>query len=78
MLGFSLGNRWGRRLADQSENYENESCTIRYSLRFKNEEQLLRRNVKRFPGGLVVKANKLFCHLTLGSREIKKKETLVT
>ena len=37
-------------------------------------EQLLRRNVKRFPGGLVFKAHRLLYHSTLGVRVIKKKK----
>ena len=36
--------------------------------------QLLRRNVKRFRGGLVFKAHRLLCHSTLGLRVIKKKK----
>jgi len=36
--------------------------------------QLLRRNVKRFRGGLVFKAHRLLYHSTLGLREIKKKK----
>ena len=39
-----------------------------------NYEQLLRRNVKRFRGGLVYKARRLVYQSTLGSRVIKKKE----
>ena len=35
--------------------------------------QLLRRNVKRFRGGLVCKANRLLRHSALGSRVIRKK-----
>jgi len=35
--------------------------------------QLLRRNVKRFRGGLVFKARRHLCHSTLGLRVIKKK-----
>jgi len=38
------------------------------------QEQLLIRNVKRFRGGLVFKAHRLFYHSTLGSRVIKKKK----
>ena len=37
-------------------------------------EQLLRRNVKRFRGGLVCKAHRLLYHSTLGLRVIKKKK----
>ena len=37
-------------------------------------EQLLRRNVKRFRGGLVFKAHGLVYHSTPGSRVIKKKK----
>ena len=37
-------------------------------------EQLLRRIVKRFRGGLVFKAHRLSCHSTLGSRGIRKKK----
>ena len=36
-------------------------------------EQLLRRNVQRFRGGLVFKAHRLVYHSTLGWRVIKKK-----
>ena len=35
---------------------------------------ILRRNVKRFPGGLVFKAHRLLYHSTLGLRLIKKKK----
>ena len=35
--------------------------------------QLLHRNVKRFRGGLVVKAHRLLYHSTLGLRETKKR-----
>jgi len=38
------------------------------------EEQLLRRNVKRFRGGLVFKAHRLVYHSTIGSRVTKKKK----
>jgi hypothetical protein len=37
------------------------------------ECQLLRRNVKRFRGGIVFKAHRLRYHSTLGSRVLKKK-----
>ena len=37
-------------------------------------EQLLRRSVKRFRGGLVFKAHSLLYHSTLGSKVIKKKK----
>ena len=37
-------------------------------------EQLLYRNVKRFRGGLVLKAHRLLYHSTLGSRASKKKK----
>jgi len=37
------------------------------------QEHQLRRNVKRFPGGLVSKAHRLVNHSTLGLRVIKKK-----
>jgi len=40
---------------------------------FSIQEQLLRRNVKRFQGGLVLKAHRLVYHSTLGWRVIKKK-----
>ena len=42
---------------------------------FSIEEQLLRRIVKRFRGGLVFKAHIRLHHSTLGSRVIKKKGT---
>ena len=38
------------------------------------EEPLLRRNGKRFRGGLVFKAHRLLSHSTLGLGEIKKKK----
>jgi len=37
-------------------------------------EQLLRRNVKRFRGGLVFEAHRLFYHSTLGLRVTTKKK----
>ena len=43
-------------------------------VRFWIQAQLLRRNVKRFRGGLVFKANRLLHHSTVGSRVIKKKK----
>jgi len=39
-----------------------------------NTKQLLRRNVKRFRGGLVFEALRLLYHSTLGLRVIKKKK----
>jgi len=39
------------------------------------EEQLLRRNVKRFRGGLVFKAHRRVYHSTLGWRVIKKRRS---
>ena len=44
------------------------------SVQFSIQEQLLCRNVKRFRGGLVFKAHRLWYHPTLGSRIIKKKK----
>ena len=41
---------------------------------FSIQDQLLRRNVKRFRGGLVFKAHRLLYHSTLGLRVIKKKK----
>ena len=38
------------------------------------QQQLLRRNVKRFRGGLVFKAHRLLYHSTLGSRVLNKKK----
>ena len=43
-------------------------------MQFSIEEQLLRRCVKRFRGGLVSKAHRPLHHSTLGSRVIKKKK----
>ena len=40
----------------------------------RNEEQLLRRNMKRFRGGLVLKAHRRLYHSTPGLRVIKKKD----
>jgi hypothetical protein len=48
-----------------------------WSVQFSISEQLLRRNVKRFRGGLVCKAHRLVYHLTVGSRVIKKKTRLI-
>jgi hypothetical protein len=42
-------------------------------VQFSIQEQLLRRNVKRFRGGLVCKAHRLVYLSTLGLRGIKKK-----
>ena len=44
------------------------------AVQFSTSEQLLRRNVKRFRGGLVFKAHRLVYHSTLGLRIIKKKK----
>ena len=38
------------------------------------DDRILCRNVKRFQGGLVVKAHRLLYHSTLGSRVIKQKK----
>jgi len=43
------------------------------SVQFSIQVQLLRRKVKRFRGGLVLKAHRLVYRSTLGSRVIKKK-----
>ena len=43
-------------------------------VQFSAYEQLLRRNVKRFRGGLVFKAHILLNHSTLGSTVIKEKK----
>ena len=47
------------------------NCELNRSVQFSIEEQLLRRNVKRFRGGLVLEAHLLLYHSTLGSRVIK-------
>ena len=44
------------------------------SVQFSIQEQLLRRNVKRFRGGLVSKARRPLYHSTLGSRVMMKKK----
>jgi len=44
------------------------------SVQFSIKEQLLSRDVKRFRGGLVFKADRLLYHSTLGLRVIKKKK----
>ena len=50
------------------------SVRLRFGvLGFSIEEQLLRRNVKWFRGGLVFKAHRILYHSTLGFRIIKKK-----
>ena len=41
---------------------------------FSIQEQLLRRKVKRFTGGLVFKAHRLLHHSTIGLRVTKKKK----
>ena len=48
------------------------------SRQFSLDEQLLRRNVERFRGGLVFKAHGLLYHSTLGLRVIKKKRSSET
>jgi len=45
---------------------------------FSIKEQLLRRNMYRFRGGLVFKAHRLVYHSTLGLRVIKKKMNLLS
>ena len=42
--------------------------------KFSIQEQLLRRNVQRFRGGLVFKAYRLVYHSSVGWKEIKKNE----
>ena len=44
-----------------------------FSVRAREFQQLLRRNVKRFRGGLVFKAHRPLYHSTLGSKVKKKK-----
>ena len=44
---------------------------------FSIQEQLIRRNVKRFRGGLVFKAHRLLYHSTLGLGVIKKKRSSI-
>ena len=51
-----------------------ESCSDEQRYQFSIEEQLPRRNVKRFRGGLVFKAHRLLHHSTLGLRVINNKE----
>ena len=43
-------------------------------LQFSIQEHALRRNVKRFRGGLALKAHRLLIHSTLGSRVTKKRK----
>ena len=45
-------------------------------MQFSIEEQVLRRIVKRFRGGLVFKAHRFLYNSTLGSRVIKKRDEL--
>ena len=47
---------------------------VHSSVSSKIQEQLLRRIVKRFRGGLVFKAQRILYHSTLGSRVTKKKK----
>jgi hypothetical protein len=49
-------------------------CAPEYHLLFAIKEQLLRRNVKRFRGGLVCKAHRRLYHSNLGSRVRQEKE----
>ena len=49
-------------------------ASSRYCLEPIRYNELLRRNVKRFRGGLVFKAHRLVHHSTLGSRVAKKKK----
>jgi len=48
------------------------STSTTFQKEFSIKEQLLRRNVKRFRGGLVFEADGLVYHSTLGLRVIKK------
>jgi hypothetical protein len=73
MLVSSLGLRFDLRRAQA----EIGICADRLSSGCGSGEQLLRRNVKRFRGGLVFEANRLVCHSTLGRRAIKKKKKKV-
>ena len=53
--------------------FPNDGTKIKFIYEPGRYEQLLRRNVKRFRGGLVFKAHRLLYHSTLGLRVIKKK-----
>ena len=49
-------------------------CCVTHEIPSSIQEQLLRRNVKRFRGGLVSKARRLLYHSTEGLGVIKEKE----
>ena len=56
------------------------SCSLLAGLtpsRFHSKSKVFRRNVRRFRGGLVFKAHRLWHHSTLGSRVIKKRKRTV-
>ena len=55
------------------ERHRGGLCWLYSSVQFSNYEQLLRRVVLRFRGGLVFQAQRMLYHSTLGSRVIKKK-----
>ena len=55
------------------ERHRGGLCWLYSSVQFSNYEQVLRRVVLRFRGGLVFQAQRMLYHSTLGSRVIKKK-----
>ena len=57
----------------QAEAEEKHVVVLR-SVHFSISQQLLRRNLRRFRGGLVFQANRLMYHSTLGLRVIQKKK----
>ena len=70
--GEREGAPGGPRLGFSAAKTYNFEVSPHRSVLFSIEEQLLRRNVERFRGGIVWKAHRLLYHSTLGTRVIKK------
>ena len=68
--GMQLGGEGGK--ASTADTLEAEVCVLDLI-----SDQLLRRNLKWFRGGLVCKAHRLVYHSTLGFRVKKKKKGCV-
>ena len=72
--GEREGAPGGPRLGFSAAKTYNFEVSPHRSVLFSIEEQLLRRNVERFRGGIVCKAHRLLYHSTLGLRVTKKKK----
>ena len=67
-------NRSYRAPSDKTGNDKTDNTILVSAARYPSSTGPRSRNVKRFRGGLVVKAHRLVYHATLGVRVIKKKK----